>query len=90
MKQKWTVFVWLEAKKRFPFVSLQCENNLVEAKWKIGSEKKRKHRTEFLKWTSETHEKRLQFHFFSLLSEKIFLAKRAHPSSGHVNGIASK
>ncbi len=41
-KAKVKVFVYFEAKKCFLFVSLQCENNLVEAKWKIGSEKKRK------------------------------------------------
>ncbi len=71
-KQKWTLFVYFEAKKHLIFLSLQCENNLVEAKWKIGSEKKRKNRIEFLKWTSETHAKGVQFHFISLLSQKIF------------------
>jgi len=55
---------WSE-KKMFPFVSLRSENNFVEAKRKMGSEKKRKNRTYFLKWTSETHAKRIQFHFIS-------------------------
>jgi hypothetical protein len=37
-----------EAKKEgFPFVSLRSENNLVEAKRKIGSEKKQKNRAAF-------------------------------------------
>jgi hypothetical protein len=31
--------------------------------------------------TSETHAKRFQFHFISLISETIFEAKRAHPTS---------
>jgi hypothetical protein len=38
-------FVSFEAKKSFPFVWLKSENNLVEAKKKIGSEKKRKNIT---------------------------------------------
>jgi hypothetical protein len=57
----------------FPFVLLRSENNLVEANRKIESEKKQKekrNRTEFLNWTSETHAKRIQFRFISLISEK--------------------
>jgi hypothetical protein len=34
--------VYFEAKKGFPFVSLRSENNLIDAKRKIRSEKMRK------------------------------------------------
>jgi hypothetical protein len=50
-------------KKGFTFVSLRSENNLVEAKRKIWSEKKRKNGPELFKWTSETHAKQIQFRF---------------------------
>ncbi len=38
--------VFILKRKSFPFVSLRSENNLIEAKLKIGSEKKRKNITE--------------------------------------------
>ncbi len=69
-KVKVNVFCFCEVKKGFPFVSLRSENKLVEVKPKIGSEKKRKKRTVFFKWTSETNAKGIQFRFISLISEK--------------------
>jgi hypothetical protein len=39
----------LKPKKGFRFFSLRSENNLIDAKRKIGSEKMRKNRTEFFK-----------------------------------------
>jgi hypothetical protein len=53
----------------------------VEAKWKIWrerSEKKRKNRSEFWKWTSETHAKGIQFLFISFISET-FLSETGAP-----------
>jgi hypothetical protein len=60
----------LKRKKGFPFVSLRSENNLIEAKRNIGSEKKQKNRTEFFKWTSETHAIRIRFRFISLIFKR--------------------
>ncbi len=70
----------LKWKKCFPFIWLYSENNLVGVKQKIGNEKKRRKKTEFLKWTSETHAKWIQFHFISLISQNCCLVKQEHPS----------
>jgi len=71
-----------EAKKRHDFACFASKRNckyLIKKRREI-CEMKRKNRTEVSKWTSETHAKRIQFRFISLICEKIFLAKRAHPS----------
>ena len=60
----------LKRKNGFPFVLLRSKNTLVEAKRKVGREKKRKNRAEFFNWTSETHAKRIQFCFISLINDK--------------------
>ncbi len=65
-------------------VSHRSENNLVEAKRKIGSEKKGKNITEFFNWTCETHAKRIQFRSISLICKKKFLSETGAPYSGLV------
>ncbi len=56
-------------------------------KRKIGREKKRKNRTEFLNRTSGTHAKKIKFRFISLKSEKNFRKIGATFSKSQVSGL---
>jgi hypothetical protein len=70
---------WKKAKNilefRFALFRLEAKITQVKRSEKFEvkiSEKKRKMRSEILKWNCETHVKRIQIRFISLISEKIF------------------
>ncbi len=77
-------------KKVFPSFRFEAKKPWWKRSEKLEAkrcEKKRKNITEIFNWISETHAKRIPFRFFSLISEKICLAKRAHPIHNWVKNI---